>query len=207
MRASDRFLQPLQIVGSQGRAYNHRGGEPRPRCFPGQCMRKRLLSTRLFTVEHREYARTPGEPITRDVVVHPGAVVILPILDSDRIVLIRNFRYAIEEELWELPAGTREPDEAAIETAGRELVEETGYRAESLTPLAAFYTSPGFCTERMHAFVATGLTRVGQALEDGEQIEVELVKRAAVHRMLATGELRDAKTIAVLGMYFARERI
>ena len=165
-------------------------------------MRKRLLSTPMFTVEHRVHERPNGGPVTRDVVVHPGAVVILPILDDGRIVMIRNYRYTVEEELWELPAGTRETGETAIETARRELEEETGYRAESITPLMEFYTSPGILTERMYAFTATDLTPVGQNLQGTERIVCEVLEAAAVRRMLLDGKLSDGKTIAVLGLYF-----
>ena len=91
-------------------------------------MRKRLLTTCLFRVEQRVYHRPGQEPISRDVIVHPGAVVILPILNDRRIVMIRNYRYTVEEELRELPAGTIEPEEEPIETARRELEEETGTR-------------------------------------------------------------------------------
>ena len=169
-------------------------------------MQKRLLSTPLFTVEQREYTRDGRKPVVRNVVVHPGAVVILPILADGRIIMIRNFRYTVERELWELPAGTMEPGEEPIETARRELEEETGYRAAALTPLVEFYTTPGICTERMHAFVATDLTRVGQKLQDSEQIKVEVVDLSAASRLLARGELADGKTIAALGTYFARLR-
>ena len=170
-------------------------------------MRKRLLSTPLFSVEHREFPRPGAPPLGRDVVVHPGAVVMVPILEDGRIVMIRNYRHSVEEELLELPAGTRSPGESPIETARRELEEETGYRAESMHPLTEFYTSPGICTERMHAFVATHLTHVGQRLEEGEQIRPEIVEDAAARRMIADGALRDGKTIAALGTYFARQDV
>lgn len=133
--------------------------------------------------------------------VHPGAVVVLPLLAGDCVVMIRNYRYAVEQELWELPAGTREPGESPIETARRELEEETGYRAANMSPLCEFYTSPGVSTERMFAFVATDLTPVPQRLEDGEQIRVEVVPIARVRSMLLDGDLADGKTIAVLARY------
>ncbi len=167
-------------------------------------MQEHLLSTSRFSVERRVFAGADGRSITREVVVHPGAVVILPIIDAHRIVMIRNFRYTIEQELWELPAGTAEPNESPIETARRELEEETGYRAGTMTPLTEFYTSPGVLTERMFAFVATDLTSVGQRLEHGERIVAEVVELDLVRRWLVNGELRDGKTIAVLGTYFAR---
>ena len=164
-------------------------------------MHKCLLTTRLFSVEHRVYPRPDREPLRRDVVVHPGAVVILPVLDDRRVVMIRNYRHAVERELWELPAGTLEPNEEPIDTARRELEEETGYRAGKILPLMEFYTSPGILTERMYAFVATDLTSVGQKLQGGEQIVVEVVELADLRRSLIRGELCDGKTIAVLGRY------
>ena len=179
--------------------------ETSPPGVPGSPVRKRLLSTRLFAVEHREYPGPDGAVIGRDVVVHPGAVVILPILADGRIVLIRNYRYTVERELWELPAGTREPDESPEETARRELEEETGYHAESVQPLVTFYTSPGVLTERMHAFVATGLVHVGQKLMADEKIKVSPIASSEARRMFVEGEFADGKTIAVLGMYFAKQ--
>jgi len=167
-------------------------------------MHQLLLSTSRFSVERRVFAGADGRPITRELVVHPGAVVILPILEAQRIVVIRNFRYTIEQELWELPAGTAEPNEAPIETARRELEEETGYRAGTMTPLTEFFTSPGILTERMFAFTATDLTSVGQRLEHDERIVAEVVELDRARRWLVNGELRDGKTIAVLGTYFAR---
>jgi len=167
-------------------------------------MHELLLSTSRFSVERRVFVGADGRSVTREVVVHPGAVVILPILDARRIVMIRNFRHTVEQELWELPAGTAEPNEPPIETARRELEEETGYRAGTMTPLTEFFTSPGVLTERMFAFVATELQPVGQRLEVGERIVAEIVELDRARTWLTNGELRDGKTIAVLGTYFAR---
>jgi ADP-ribose pyrophosphatase len=152
-------------------------------------------------VEKRAYAR-PGEtPITRDVVVHPGAVVILPVLDERRIVMIRNYRYTVEQELWELPAGTIEAGEEPYDAARRELEEETGYRARRMKTMMSFFTSPGILTERMHAYLATDLTPVGQRLQGGERIVVEAVDIGIVRDRLLKGAFLDGKTIAVLGRY------
>lgn len=164
-------------------------------------MRKQLLAARLFTVEQRVFERPGLEPVTRDIILHPGAVVILPILDDRRIVMIRNYRYTVEMEMWELPAGTREPEEEPIETARRELEEETGYSAGRIRPLMEFYTTPGICTERMYAFLATDLTEVGQNLQGAERIEVEVVDIADARDRLLSGDFIDGKTIAVLGRY------
>ncbi len=163
-----------------------------------------LLSARRFRVERRTFDDREGRPFTWEVVVHPGAVLVLPVLDDGRIVMIRQVRRAVEEELWELPAGTREPGEPPELTAGRELIEETGYRASTIEPLISFYTSPGVMTELMHCYVATGLTHVGQQLEPAERIETEVLTRSDVHKMLVSGRIRDGKTIAALAAYLLR---
>jgi ADP-ribose pyrophosphatase len=164
-----------------------------------------LLKTRLFTVEQRQYPLPGGEALERSVVVHPGAAVILPLMDDGSIVLIRNYRYTVERELLELPAGTLEPPEPPIEAAARELQEETGYRARVLEPMAEFFPSPGVMTERMYAFRATDLTHVGQNLQGNERITVEVQPAEQVRQWLIEGRFEDGKTIALLGLHFARE--
>jgi ADP-ribose pyrophosphatase len=160
--------------------------------------REKLFQGVKFGVERRHVPTRGGGTAMREVVVHPGAVVVLPILDDGRIVMIRNHRFAVEETLWELCAGTLEPGEDPAVTAARELIEETGYEASHIDPLTMFYTSPGICDERMYAFVATGLSEVGQRLEATEQIEVEILTRAEVMDLVRTGEVRDGKTLATL---------
>jgi ADP-ribose pyrophosphatase len=142
-----------------------------------------------------------GKRIKKEVVVHPGAVVILPFLDDKTILLIRNRRYAVNQVLLELPAGTLETKEPAINCAGRELLEETGYLAKRIKPLASFFTSPGILSEKMHAFVAYDLQKSKTALEEGEEIEVAPTALADAIEMIRTGEIVDAKTIACLLMY------
>lgn len=168
-------------------------------------MNEILLKTSKFNVERRTGATPKGQTFIREVVIHPGAVVILPLLDGGRLVMVRNFRHSIQRELLELPAGTREPDEDPIETASRELIEETGYRAGTLSPLACFYTSPGITNELMHAFTATDLTRVGQRLDPGEELVPEICELSKARRMLASAGFEDSKTMAVLGIYFASQ--
>jgi ADP-ribose pyrophosphatase len=146
--------------------------------------------------------------IRREVVVHPGAVVILPILPEDRIVLIRNRRYAIGPQyLLELPAGTLEKNEDPINCAGRELLEETGYLAGRLQPLGNFYSSPGILSEKLYAFAAYDLEQRAASPEAGEEIEVHEVRLAEAIEMIRDGRIHDGKTIATLLMYerFFRE--
>lgn len=143
----------------------------------------------------------------KEVVLHPGAVIILPVLDDGRIVMIRNRRHTVGEVLLELPAGTLERDEAGnpedpLGCAARELVEETGYRAQSLAELGWFYTSPGILTEKMWAFLATGLHPGHQDLDENEHIEVQLVGQDDALKFIRENRIVDAKTIATLLRYF-----
>lgn len=151
----------------------------------------------------------PGSEITRQVVRHPGSVVILPILEraagpdgagaeGDEIVLIRNLRWSVGAYLFELPAGTRTPGEPPEQCAARELEEETGFSAATLTPLFRFYTGPGMTDELMHGFVATGLRRVGQRLEVDEMMTVHPTPIARVLEMIQSGEIMDSKSIATV---------
>jgi ADP-ribose pyrophosphatase len=142
-----------------------------------------------------------GGTAERELVMHPGAVVILPIGPDGRVVLIRNQRYTVGEDLWELPAGTLEPPESPAACALRELEEEAGYRAGTMTPLGQFYSTPGFCNEKLHAFVATDLVPCGQQLEPDENIRVELVPLATAKQMMQSGQIHDGKTLATLGLY------
>ncbi len=156
-----------------------------------------------FAVDRVTLTRNDGGTTERELVVHPGAVAVLPIMDDGRVVMIRNERFAVGEELWELCAGTLEAGEDPRACAGRELIEETGYEAATIEPLVLFYTSPGVCTERMYTFVARGLKHVGQQLEPTEKIRVEPVSWDELIRLCRDGEVRDAKTLAAVLYYQA----
>ena len=137
----------------------------------------------------------------REVVAHPGAVLILGFIDDDTIALIRNRRYAVGQTLIELPAGTLEKGEDPMNCAGRELLEETGYLAGRIKPLMTFYTSPGILSERMYVFAAYDLQKQQTALEEGEDIEVLPVAWAEAIAMTGDGQIQDGKTIATLLWY------
>ncbi len=136
-----------------------------------------------------------GKTTTREVVEHPGSVVIIPMLDSEKVVLIKQFRYATGETLLELPAGTLERGEHLDECAARELEEEAGYRAGKLERVLSFYTAPGYSGELIHAYLATDLTPVEQRAEEDEFIQVSAVTLSSALRMVDSGEIRDGKTI------------
>lgn len=148
-----------------------------------------------------------GRRHAREVVVHPGAVVVLPLLADGQIMLIRSRRYAVGQILVELPAGTLEKNENPMNAAGRELLEETGYLARRLKILGTFYTSPGILSEKMYAYVAYDLEKKEQALEEGEEIELMPTPFDEAIEMIRSGEIVDAKTIAALLTYdrFMRE--
>ena len=148
-----------------------------------------------------------GDVIQKELVVHRGAVIILPLLDDDKVVLIRNFRVAVGEELWELPAGTLAAGEAPEACALRELKEETGYQASSIELLGTFFNAPGWSTYRLFAFVARGLTAGQQELERDESIQVHIIPLAEVCSMIACGEIMDGKTISAFAIHAARHGI
>jgi ADP-ribose pyrophosphatase len=139
-----------------------------------------------------------GRTVARHVVLHPGAVAILPVLDAERVCLLRNFRPAVGEELWEIPAGTLEPSEPPDEAAVRELAEETGYHAALWRKLREFYPSPGVLSERMYLYVAEGLTPGPQRLEADEHIQPQVVPWRDALAWALDGTIRDAKTLVAL---------
>jgi ADP-ribose pyrophosphatase len=136
-----------------------------------------------------------GHVTQRDIVRHPGAVVIIPILGDGRVVLIRQFRYAAGKAILEIPAGTLEVGEPPLECAARELREETGYAAKELEPLLSCFMAPGYSDEVIHFFVERGLTAVGDDPEIDEEITLELHGLEEVRRMIAENVIEDAKTI------------
>jgi ADP-ribose pyrophosphatase len=136
--------------------------------------------------------------------MHPGSVAILPILDDGRVCLIHSRRVTVEKTLIEIPAGTREPNETPIETARRELAEETGYRAGELEELLSYFPSPGVMDERMWIFVAYGLTEGNPSREANEEIENLLVSWEDAIAMLDRGEIEDGKTAVALLQYERR---
>ena len=161
----------------------------------------RLLETRLFHVIRREQQLSDGTRTTREVICHPGAVTIVPVVDDAHVCLIRNFRVSVEKTLIELPAGTLEPGEDPAQTAIRELEEETGFRTTELKPLHSFFLSPGILDEQMHLFVATNLTAGPANREPGEQIENYIVSWNEAMRMACDGTIQDAKTLVGLLLY------
>lgn len=139
----------------------------------------------------------------REVVGHKAAVAIVPLLPDGRVILIRQYRYAVGRELWELPAGLIDPGETPRQAAVRELREETGYRSRVWRPLTAVYSSPGFCREKIFLFQARQAEKAGpQELEADESLTFSVFTPAHALKMLAAGRIADAKTALGLMMTF-----
>jgi ADP-ribose pyrophosphatase len=139
-----------------------------------------------------------GRVVQRDVILHPGAVAILPLVDDDHVCLLRNHRFIVGDVLWEIPAGTLEPGEAVEEAAVRELAEETGFQAGRWRKLTAFHPSPGVLSETTHLFMARDLTPGPMHPEAGEQLEPHLVPWSQALAWALDGTIRDAKTLVAL---------
>ena len=157
-----------------------------------------LYTGKIFDVVLEKVTLPNGAVKDREIVRHPGAAAMVPLLDDGRVVLIKQYRHAVGEFVWEIPAGTLEPEEAPMACARRELVEEIGYEAANLEKLTEILPAPGYTDEHIHIFLATGLQAVDQRLEDDEVLELQLTVLETALAMVAQGEIRDAKTIAGL---------
>lgn len=160
-----------------------------------------LLETTRFQVVKQTVTRPDGRTASVSYVVHPGSVAILPLVDDHHLCLIRSRRLTVGQTLIEVPAGTREPGEPPLETARRELEEETGYRAAKWEELVQIYASPGILSERMHIYVARGLTPGEPRREANEEIENLVLSWDEALAMLDRGEIVDGKTIIALLAY------
>jgi ADP-ribose pyrophosphatase len=160
--------------------------------------RQVVYTGRKVRVEVDTTPGSDGQPVRRDIIVHPGAVAILPLFEDGRVCLLRNRRPAVGETLVEIPAGTLEPGEAPEKAAVRELAEETGYRAASWRKLREFYPSPGVLSERMHFFVARQLTPGPSRPERDEELEPLVLPWEEALRWAYDGTIRDAKTLVAI---------
>ena len=139
-----------------------------------------------------------GKIAIREVVEHRGATAIVPLLDGGDVILVRQYRYPIESDLLEIPAGTMDPDEDPEECAVRELEEETGYRCREITKMAECFMAPGYTTEKIHFYLAKGLTKTQTRMDEDEDIKVERLRFTEALEKVRTGEIRDAKSIVGL---------
>ena len=162
---------------------------------------KILYKGPVFAVRRDRVVEPGGAVATRDIVVHRGSVVVLPVLERGRILLIRQFRHAAGQFLWELVAGRIEPGERPLAAARRELAEETGYAAGRFKKLLDVFPAPGFLTERMLIYAAEGLKPGVACPESDERIVCQPFSVREVESVIRRGKLRDAKSIAGILFY------
>jgi len=155
-----------------------------------------LYKGKVFDHQVDEIQYDSGNVGIREVAVHPGGAVVIPIKDDGKIILVRQFRYPLQTTLIELPAGKLEKGEDPIKCAIRELEEETGYSAEEIKKIGEIYTAPGYCTEILHIYSAKGLKPGNHHREEGEQgMEILELTLEEIEKMIISGKINDAKTI------------
>ena len=165
-----------------------------------QITSREIYEGRIINVRVDDILMRNGNTSVREVVDHANAVVICPIDDDGNVHLVRQFRYAAKETLLECPAGLVEEGEDPDDCAQRELAEEIGYASRNLRILGGFWSSPGFCTEFMYAYLAKDLIPRSLQADDDEDIQVEKVPLSRIQQLIRLGEIQDAKSIAVLLM-------
>ncbi len=156
----------------------------------------------VFGLRRDELIEPTGLRTKREVITHPGSVVVLPVLPDGRIVMIQQYRHATKQYLWELVAGRMEPGEDPKEAAARELAEETGYKAKRMKVFLDVFPTPGFLEERMFLLLASDVVEGEASPEEDEKIISAVYEPAKLEQMIGRGELRDAKSIAGLLYYF-----
>ncbi len=160
----------------------------------------KVISVKVDTVEVEKQGYQK-----REIVEHGGAAAIVAITDNNEVIMIKQFRKAIENVIWEIPAGKLEIGENPKECAIRELKEETGYSAENVKLVHKFYTSPGFSNQKVYIFLATDLVKGETNLDNGENIETYKIKLDEAYDMVLRNEIEDAKTS--IGLLIAKELI
>jgi len=156
----------------------------------------------VFGIRRDEIIEPSGVRAVREMITHPGSVVVLPVLPDGRIMLIRQYRYAAKQFLWELVAGRIDAGENPHKAAARELIEETGYRAKRFRIFLDVFPTPGFLEERMFLLLAEGLTAGEARPEEDEKIFSRAYNRKQLEEMIGGGKLRDAKSVAGILYYF-----
>jgi ADP-ribose pyrophosphatase len=160
---------------------------------------------RVFTLTRESITLPNGATVDLDIIRHPGAAAMVPLKESGSLVMVRQYRHAIGEYIWEIPAGTLNPHESPLECAKRELIEETGYAADRWENLGAIIPVPGYSDEKIHIFLARALRPALQNLDPDEILRVREVPFEEAFGMIESGDIKDSKTIASL--FLARNRL
>ena len=159
---------------------------------------KMVYEGKILKVRVDDVILVNGKNAVREVMMHPGGVAVVPLLDDGRVICVRQFRYPMGAELLEIPAGKLDKGEAPLSGAKRELEEETGYRAENYDYLGEFYPSPGFCDEVLHIFLARKLTKGVAHPDEDEFIDTEEIPLEKLVAMIVNNSLPDGKTVAAI---------
>lgn len=157
--------------------------------------RKRVYEGKILNIELDQVTLPNGHTMELEMIHHPGAAAVVPILEGGNVVMIFQYRYAAGGYIYEIPAGKLHPGEDPLECAKRELEEETGYQAKKFQPLLSFLTTPGFCDEIIHIYLAESLTSGAQQLEESEVLEVRKIPLVKTLDMIKNGLIKDGKTI------------
>ena len=160
----------------------------------------------VFTLVRENITLENGTTTDVEFIEHPGAAAIVPFLDDHRILLLKQYRHALKQYIWEIPAGTLDPREDVLTCARRELIEETGYSANGWQKLGEITPLPGYSNEGIHIYLATALLPAEQHLDADEIINVQEIEFKDAIDMIGTGEIRDAKSIAGLLLASARRK-
>jgi ADP-ribose pyrophosphatase len=165
---------------------------------------KTIHKGKVFTLALDNVTLPNGVTTGIDIIRHPGASAMVPMLNINTVLLLKQYRYAAGDFIWEIPAGTLNPGESPLGCAKRELVEETGYSADKLEKLGEIVPVPGYSDERIHLYLATGLEKAVQNLDKDEILNVHEINMDDALKMIAKGEIIDSKTIS--GLYLASIR-
>jgi len=166
---------------------------------------KKIFQGKIITVKQDLVLLENNQEACRDVVLHPGAVAVVAITNDDKLVLVRQYRHPVGEALLEIPAGKLARGENPDDCARRELEEETGYVAGDIRKISSVYTTPGFCNEIIHIYLATQLVKTAQCLDEDEFLNIEYYTVAEVYQMINDGRIHDAKSI--VGLLMARQAV
>jgi len=165
---------------------------------------KIVFKGKIFSVSKSVLKNNDGL-VTRETVIHPGASVIIPLISKNKVILVRQYRYPTGKYLWELPAGTIDKNESPCACARRELQEETGFRTGKIRKIKKFYSCPGFCTEKLHLYVAEKLIFTTQKLDADEKVKYKIFSNDEISHLIEKNKIMDAKSLIGLILWLQKK--